>query len=436
MRKKSSSTAVEKQLEARRRAAFEIAKREQERIIKDNEEIVNNENETIINRLQALEKFVAAKEAIIKLTTDYEKEKTNITSEEIKNIESKAADDRIDLAKQTEKTVAAIFDDAKIEKAEKAAQEELVIYDKLYSSLEDRIKKYYAIKGDKAKASQKDEEDLAKQRIQLEKELVQELTNLSFTLFTARVENQKNAIQEQIDLLDAQKSKDIELANQTITNVEQKAAAIAVIEARSAAQKEQLQKRQKELDLQKAKFDKAQAIANIVQRTAIDVMNVAGTPLSPLIPFIIALGATQLASVVAQPIPRYKDGTKDHTGGPAVVGDGGKSELIITPDGKVTKTPSVATLVTMPKHSIVLPDADIAMQYALNSGNKIYSDSSYDHAAAQIKMLETKLDKQSALLQKIADKPTLNLNATNDGMTALWKWSANQLNYLNDNTNW
>ena len=73
--------------------------------------------------------------------------------------------------------------------------------------------------------------------------------------------------------------------------------------------------------------------------------------------------------MVAQPIPKYREGTKDHQGGRAIVGDGGKEEIVITPDGKVMKTPAKSTLVDLPKHSIVLPDANIAMNYALKGVN-------------------------------------------------------------------
>ncbi|OLS34220.1 hypothetical protein BTR22_19220 [Alkalihalophilus pseudofirmus] len=53
--------------------------------------------------------------------------------------------------------------------------------------------------------------------------------------------------------------------------------------------------------------------------------------------------------------PRYAKGTDSHPGGLAIVGDGGGSELIRTPDGRVGLSPSTDTLVNLPKGSQVLP---------------------------------------------------------------------------------
>lgn len=75
----------------------------------------------------------------------------------------------------------------------------------------------------------------------------------------------------------------------------------------------------------------------------------------------LAVAAMQAAAVAAQPLPAYKDGTKDHKGGLAIVGDGGKSELIQHPDGSLYKTPNIPTLVDLPKHSIVMADYEKAM---------------------------------------------------------------------------
>lgn len=52
--------------------------------------------------------------------------------------------------------------------------------------------------------------------------------------------------------------------------------------------------------------------------------------------------------------PAYAKGTGGHPGGPAIVGDGGKKELIRTPDGKMMLSPNKDTLVNLPKGSEVL----------------------------------------------------------------------------------
>lgn len=59
------------------------------------------------------------------------------------------------------------------------------------------------------------------------------------------------------------------------------------------------------------------------------------------------MGAVQVATIMATPIPKYAKGTDNHTGGPAIVGDGGKKEIVVY-SGKAWITPDVPTLVDFP----------------------------------------------------------------------------------------
>lgn len=184
----------------------------------------------------------------------------------------------------------------------------------------------------------------------------------------ASAEKEKNEIQAQIDAVEKKKQKDIEAAAQTIGSAQEKADVIAVIEARAASKKEALLTKQRQADQQRAVFEKASTIASIILQNVLNVVKAAGSAPPPFnVPAIIgavALGAAQLAVAVATPIPRYKDGTTDHTGGKMIVGDGNKRELVIEPTGKSYITPDTATLMDAPRHTIVLPDADAVMNMA------------------------------------------------------------------------
>ena len=79
-----------------------------------------------------------------------------------------------------------------------------------------------------------------------------------------------------------------------------------------------------------------------------------------------ALGAAQVAMIAAQPIPKYAKGTDNHPGGLAIVGDGGKQEVIATDDGAYI-TPSVPTLVDIPKRAKVIPNIIDYRKMALHS---------------------------------------------------------------------
>lgn len=189
--------------------------------------------------------------------------------------------------------------------------------------------------------------------------LAGEITNTVFSLFTAALERQKIALQEQIDMVEERKRKELEANEQTLASNEQKAAAAKLIEVRAQAQREQIQRKQRDLDLQKARFDKARALADIVQQSAVAVISAQKLlpPFSTILTgIIIATAAAQAARIIAQPLPAYRHGTKDHPGGAAIVGDGGVKEYVKTPDGRVFETPDTPTVYDLPKHSIVYPN--------------------------------------------------------------------------------
>lgn len=202
--------------------------------------------------------------------------------------------------------------------------------------------------------------------LSLVKDYAAETANIIGGIIDGVVERQKNSIQDQIDLLDKQKEKDIEVANQTIANANLRADTITAIEARANAQKEALQRKQRQADENKARFDKAANIANIITGTALAVVNTLKDPTliasgRNIIEAIIvgAIGAAKLAVAIATPIPHYKEGIYDedsHPGGAAIVGDGNIAEAIVTPDGKLHKSPSRSTLVNLPKGTQVYPD--------------------------------------------------------------------------------
>jgi hypothetical protein len=147
--------------------------------------------------------------------------------------------------------------------------------------------------------------------------------------------------------------------NASVSSQQDKANQIAIIEARADAQKQVLERKQRQADEQKARFDKAAAIANIILNTAEAVAKALPNIAKAIL--VGALGAAELSIAIATPIPHYKHGTKNHKGGLAVVGDAGKSEGIELPDGRILKTPSTDTLIDLPKGSKVYPDYEKMM---------------------------------------------------------------------------
>lgn len=221
-----------------------------------------------------------------------------------------------------------------------------------------------------------DEEKAAEKRLQIEqqlsdkrKELLQASMDLIGTLFSAQTESQLAALDKQSeandDYFSEQEDKIERLADAGAISDEQAEARKAALAEQQKAREADLEEQKKEINQRQAKYEKAMSIARISMDTASAIMRLWVNPGFPAaIPLAIttaALGAAQIATVLATPIPEYAKGTDDHKGGPAIVGDGGRSELVITPDNKMYKTPSRSTLVDLPAGSQVMPDFNKAI---------------------------------------------------------------------------
>ena len=141
-------------------------------------------------------------------------------------------------------------------------------------------------------------------------------------------------------------------------------------EARKRAAKDQTEAKNKELEKQKQEIAHKQAVwhkgvqvAETGIATARGIMEafqlgpIAGAVMAAVIG---AMGAMQVATILATPIPSYAEGTKGndrHSGGAALVGDAGKHEVIMY-SGKAWITPDTPTLVDIPKGAQVFPDVD------------------------------------------------------------------------------
>jgi hypothetical protein len=266
----------------------------------------------------------------------------------------------------------------------------------------------------------------------LKKQLATESIETFNALVNSQFDNESSRIQQQIDELDKQKEKEIEVANATIANKQERETAIARIEARAQAERERLERRQRQIELDRARFEKAANIAQIIGSTAVAIINqLKVTPLpagGPFVAAIATIGALQLARAIAAPLPKFAEGTDDAPGGLAWVGDAYRKELVVTPQGQVMQTPAVPTVMNVPRHSIVLPDARAALEsgLAVNRHGRLVQ-----HESSEIKEVGRKID---TLTKVMRNKPVLNMSATDGGLTAMWNYGANSISYIEDQT--
>lgn len=175
---------------------------------------------------------------------------------------------------------------------------------------------------------------------------------------------------QQIEKIEEQQEKNEEAGEEEIERIEKLAedGAISTEEAearkraaedRTAQKNKELEKQKAELEQRQAKWQKANSIVQTTIATSLAIMQafaqagpIAGAVLAAV---IAAMGAAQIAIIAAQPLPKYAKGTDNHPGGLAIVGDGGRQEVIETDNGAYI-TPSVPTLVDIPKRARVIPN--------------------------------------------------------------------------------
>jgi len=141
-----------------------------------------------------------------------------------------------------------------------------------------------------------------------------------------------------------------------------KAKATAKLNAQNEAQKKQNDRDRVTALRKQAVMQKQIDIAQIISRTALAIMEALGegdayTKAFRALAAGLA-GATQLARVIATPLPQYAKGRKGGKAEHAIVGEIGQ-EAIVTTDGKVTLTPSTPSLAYIPQGADVIPHNEL-----------------------------------------------------------------------------
>ena len=235
--------------------------------------------------------------------------------------------------------------------------------------------------------------------------------------------------EEELKRISGGKAAEIEAINASTLTAEEKAARITIAEKKAQVEREQIERRQRKLDQERAQFERALNIMNLLFQIGIAAAK------GDIKGFV--LGSASLVKAIATPVPRFKDGKFDAYEGPGVVGDGGRSEIIEREDGTIQRTPARDTLTWLGRNDNVYPSEEAwrasllsaAHRDVVATGKPVTQDS---YGALMTK----KLDQQITLLNKLNNKRELRLGATDKGMTALWRWGANQVSYLNENTKW
>lgn len=275
---------------------------------------------------------------------DYERKRLEITEK----YAIKQAQLAIDLAKEQLNTPG-LSEEDRLKLKEKIAQAEI--------ALAEKVRDADINAADDASEAYKKKMDKVASAIQAISELLSGFADLGTAIFERKMEE----IEAEQDANDEAYEKEVEriekLEENGAISTEEAEARKRAAEDKTKQKEEEIAKKKAVLQEKQAKFDKANNVIQTIMSTSLAIMRAWTNPFTApaIIPLIIAQGAIQLATILAQPIPKYAKGTKDHPGGLAIVGDGGKKEGIITNNGLFV-TPDKPTLVNLPAHAQVIPD--------------------------------------------------------------------------------
>lgn len=344
-----------------------------------------------------------------KLVSDeeYEKKKAEITErysidtakaavdslEEQLSVENLSQEDREKLAEQLQK--------AKADLANAEADAEIAAIKRVKDEEEDSYKK-------RMKNAQK--------WMSVASEAIGTIGNLMSTLYERDIEK----IEDEQDANEEAYNDEVEriesLADSGAISEEEAEARKRAAESETSRKNEELEKKKVQLQQKQAKWDKAVQIAQTGIATARGIMEAwqLGPVLGAVMAAVVAaMGAVQVATIAATPIPAYKEGTKDggHVGGLAIVGDGGKKEVIVY-SGKSWITPDVPTIVDLPRGAEVYPDIDDFVEnvrmnpiYELGTNNTVVVND-YSELSREIKGMRYDMKK----IMRIIHKDSYNSN--------------------------
>lgn len=269
----------------------------------------------------------------------------------------------------------------------------------------------------------KKEEDMEDER----NERIQKSINIAMDALSTVADFASTMYQRDIEELEKQQEANEEAYNADVERIEALAESGAISEEEAEARKraaeaetsrknEELEKKKVQLQQKQAKWDKAVQIAQTGIATARGIMEAwqLGPVLGAVMAAVVAaMGAVQVATIAATPIPAYKEGTKNggHIGGLAIVGDGGKREVVVY-GGKSWVTPDVPTVVDLPKGAEVFPDIsefneNVKMNTIYDSGISspvVVND--YSELSREMKGMRVELRK----IMKIIHKEAYNSN--------------------------
>lgn len=202
-------------------------------------------------------------------------------------------------------------------------------------------------------------------------EAAKEVGHAIESFVTGAYERQINTIQKQIDKNNELKEKETQSIATSTLSLQEKAAAQILLDAQVNANNEALQRKQRDIRVKEAKFNRDAAVLEMIEQGTIAALAALKDGLVLGEAEAIAIGvftAAQVASVLAKPIPTYRGGVKSKPE------DGlmkvHPNEIRIDPDGTMSMTPDAPETLTYGKRGTRIIPAHEANKVIGNSVNR------------------------------------------------------------------
>jgi hypothetical protein len=268
-------------------------------------------------------------------------------------------------------------------------------------------------------------------------DLRQTATDVGFDILQSSFEKEGMALDERLAGLQERLDLELEMAGDN-------EAAKAILQNKFAIEQQRIEGEKARLARRAATFEKISAIFTIGVNTAIAVSkSIAAAPLTGGLPFsaiTAALGALQIAAVLAKPIPAYAEGTDYHRGGLALFGEAG-AELVERPGGAMSYH-TQPTIGDLPAGSKVYNAKETADMLAANSlMAQAFRQYATDHdrlgqpvdAQTDQRMFQMISDNMQSLEETVKSKRELHVNITKKGVQKMIKQNDDWTEYLNQN---
>jgi len=410
-----------------RKANFEAAKAAQLENIKLQEEIFKDDTQSFEKRIAALRQFVQEKARLIELERQFEKGTKGITKEEIAKIETEKQTELNQLLRDGHRDYNNILEDQTKEE-QRIHQENADRIKKIHEDLQKSIIKGLQEADEELKKQIEAQDDLRQAR----QKAMDQLTETGFDILLGTYDAQINKIRDQIDAVNELKAAEIDRINSSTATAEEKAARIKIVEARAQNDREALERRQRNIERQKAVVARAQQLFEItIQgiRTVAAIKLQALAAINPIlkglilaqIPFALATTAAALAGVIATPIPKFAKGknASDNYEGLAIVGEAGR-EIGINEKGKVSLYDK-PTLTYLTKGTQILPNkvTEDMMRATMTDKQKMFYLFN-DKPISDNKAMEAKTDRVIKELKQLNGKPSTIIMANQTIELSAW----------------